>query len=249
MFPEDSKVYYKSEVQARDLFFCAFIRYSCSFSSDIFPVPSAALITPTKTANPPTTGRTRRWRPNRDTRIEDPPESAAKRPETRRRRKQQAKQRKIRWEHCLLCWSKAVPPIRPVSPSDDRSCISACFLQEKEVKRFDGAGYDKDLVEALERDIISQNPNVKWFVSLYCFSPAARRFVWSVTLNFSNLLLLWFHAFQFPNTEYFVYSNMMNHLFYINILRCLSVYFEENTVSRWKRFYARTVFSQQLSFW
>ncbi|KAI4801630.1 hypothetical protein KUCAC02_019512 [Chaenocephalus aceratus] len=35
-------------------------------------------------------------------------------------------------------------------------------VQEKEVKRFDGTGYDKDLVEALDRDIISQNPNVKW---------------------------------------------------------------------------------------
>uniref|UniRef100_A0A3B4YFH5 Katanin p60 ATPase-containing subunit A1 n=1 Tax=Seriola lalandi dorsalis TaxID=1841481 RepID=A0A3B4YFH5_SERLL len=35
-------------------------------------------------------------------------------------------------------------------------------VQEKEVKKFDGTGYDKDLVEALERDIISQNPNVKW---------------------------------------------------------------------------------------
>ncbi|XP_068609862.1 katanin p60 ATPase-containing subunit A1 [Brachionichthys hirsutus] len=34
--------------------------------------------------------------------------------------------------------------------------------QEKEVKKFDGTGYDKDLVDALERDIISQNPNVKW---------------------------------------------------------------------------------------
>lgn len=33
---------------------------------------------------------------------------------------------------------------------------------EKELK-FDGTGYDKDLVEALERDIISQNPNVKWY--------------------------------------------------------------------------------------
>ncbi|KAJ8385930.1 hypothetical protein AAFF_G00178920 [Aldrovandia affinis] len=31
-----------------------------------------------------------------------------------------------------------------------------------EVKKFDGTGFDKDLVEALERDIISQNPNVKW---------------------------------------------------------------------------------------
>ncbi|KAK2890537.1 hypothetical protein Q8A73_018837 [Channa argus] len=35
-------------------------------------------------------------------------------------------------------------------------------VQEKEVKKFDGSGCDKDLVEALERDIISQNPNVKW---------------------------------------------------------------------------------------
>ncbi|XP_041831792.1 katanin p60 ATPase-containing subunit A1 [Melanotaenia boesemani] len=34
--------------------------------------------------------------------------------------------------------------------------------KEKEVKKFDGTGYDKDLVEALERDIISQNPSVKW---------------------------------------------------------------------------------------
>ncbi|XP_037541990.1 katanin p60 ATPase-containing subunit A1 [Nematolebias whitei] len=34
--------------------------------------------------------------------------------------------------------------------------------KEKEVKKFDWTGYDKDLVEALERDIISQNPNVKW---------------------------------------------------------------------------------------
>ncbi|KAG9491916.1 hypothetical protein GDO78_000423, partial [Eleutherodactylus coqui] len=30
---------------------------------------------------------------------------------------------------------------------------------EHELKKFDGAGYDKDLVEALERDIISRNPN------------------------------------------------------------------------------------------
>ncbi|XP_053564450.1 katanin p60 ATPase-containing subunit A-like 1 [Bombina bombina] len=31
-----------------------------------------------------------------------------------------------------------------------------------EMRKFDGAGYDKDLVEALERDIISRNPNVHW---------------------------------------------------------------------------------------
>lgn len=32
------------------------------------------------------------------------------------------------------------------------------------MSKFDGTGYDKDLVEALERDIISQNPNVKWYI-------------------------------------------------------------------------------------
>ncbi|XP_067098468.1 katanin p60 ATPase-containing subunit A1 [Osmerus mordax] len=35
-------------------------------------------------------------------------------------------------------------------------------VADKEVKKFDGTGNDKDLVEALERDIISQNPSVKW---------------------------------------------------------------------------------------
>lgn len=42
-------------------------------------------------------------------------------------------------------------------------------VQEKEVKKFDGTGYDKDLVEALERDIISQNPNVRWYVFEFFF--------------------------------------------------------------------------------
>lgn len=36
--------------------------------------------------------------------------------------------------------------------------------EEKELKKNDWTGYDKDLVEALERDIISQNPNVRWWV-------------------------------------------------------------------------------------
>ena len=36
---------------------------------------------------------------------------------------------------------------------------------EKPVKsKFDPSGYDKDLVEALERDIVQTNPNVKWSV-------------------------------------------------------------------------------------
>lgn len=39
---------------------------------------------------------------------------------------------------------------------------SSTDISEPEPKKFDGTGYDKDLVEALERDIISQNPNVRW---------------------------------------------------------------------------------------
>lgn len=31
-----------------------------------------------------------------------------------------------------------------------------------ELKKFDGTGYDSDLVDALERDIISRNPNISW---------------------------------------------------------------------------------------
>ncbi|KAI4895184.1 hypothetical protein NFI96_023707 [Prochilodus magdalenae] len=31
-----------------------------------------------------------------------------------------------------------------------------------ELKKFDGTGYDNDLVEALERDIVSRNPNIHW---------------------------------------------------------------------------------------
>ncbi|XP_030638411.1 katanin p60 ATPase-containing subunit A1 [Chanos chanos] len=42
---------------------------------------------------------------------------------------------------------------------DDKSKAD---VSETEVKRFDRGGEDKDLVETLERDIISQNPNVKW---------------------------------------------------------------------------------------
>lgn len=37
---------------------------------------------------------------------------------------------------------------------------------EGEIPKFDGAGYDKDLVEALERDIVSRNPGIHWSVFL-----------------------------------------------------------------------------------
>ena len=32
-------------------------------------------------------------------------------------------------------------------------------------KKFDPTGYDKDLVENLERDIVQKNPNVHWYVN------------------------------------------------------------------------------------
>ncbi|KAL0967355.1 hypothetical protein UPYG_G00251200 [Umbra pygmaea] len=44
-------------------------------------------------------------------------------------------------------------------PKDDKLKAE---VSEKEIKKFDGQGCDKDLIEALERDIISQNPNVRW---------------------------------------------------------------------------------------
>ena len=39
---------------------------------------------------------------------------------------------------------------------------SPAAATEPETNKFYSTGYDKDLVEALERDIISQNPNVRW---------------------------------------------------------------------------------------
>lgn len=36
-------------------------------------------------------------------------------------------------------------------------------VSDGEIPKFDGAGYDKDLVEALERDIVSRNPSIHWY--------------------------------------------------------------------------------------
>lgn len=37
---------------------------------------------------------------------------------------------------------------------------------DAEQKKFDGTGYDSDLVDSLERDIVSRNPNVHWYGSI-----------------------------------------------------------------------------------
>ena len=33
-------------------------------------------------------------------------------------------------------------------------------------EKFDPAGYDKDLVENLERDIVQRNPNIHWYETM-----------------------------------------------------------------------------------
>lgn len=38
-------------------------------------------------------------------------------------------------------------------------------VSDGEIPKFDAAGYDKDLVEALERDIVSRNLSIHWLVS------------------------------------------------------------------------------------
>ncbi len=57
------------------------------------------------------------------------------------------------------------PAGRQSSHSDNKSQDSSKKKEqdEKEVKpKFDPSGYDKDLVESLERDILLRDPNVKW---------------------------------------------------------------------------------------
>ncbi|KAM9343374.1 katanin p60 ATPase-containing subunit A-like 1 [Pholidichthys leucotaenia] len=52
---------------------------------------------------------------------------------------------------------------RGPKPKDDKGKKEAREGQEDvEQKKFDGTGYDSDLVDSLERDIVSRNPNVHW---------------------------------------------------------------------------------------
>ncbi|NWS58546.1 KATL1 protein, partial [Chunga burmeisteri] len=45
---------------------------------------------------------------------------------------------------------------------DDKGKKIPHEVGDGEIPKFDGAGYDKDLVEALERDIVSRNPSIHW---------------------------------------------------------------------------------------
>uniref|UniRef100_A0AAY4EKP1 Katanin p60 ATPase-containing subunit A1 n=1 Tax=Denticeps clupeoides TaxID=299321 RepID=A0AAY4EKP1_9TELE len=48
----------------------------------------------------------------------------------------------------------------PRDPAAKKNCQDEAG--DGEPKKFDGTGYDNDLVDALERDIISRNPNIHW---------------------------------------------------------------------------------------
>ncbi|XP_014858830.1 PREDICTED: katanin p60 ATPase-containing subunit A-like 1 isoform X1 [Poecilia mexicana] len=51
---------------------------------------------------------------------------------------------------------------RAAKAKDDKQGKKVDPLAEGEQKKFDGTGYDSDLVDSLERDIVSRNPNVHW---------------------------------------------------------------------------------------
>ncbi|TWW81101.1 katanin p60 ATPase-containing subunit A-like 1 [Takifugu flavidus] len=51
---------------------------------------------------------------------------------------------------------------RGFKAKDDKGKKGAADPGDVELKKFDGAGYDSNLVDLLERDIVSRNPNVHW---------------------------------------------------------------------------------------
>uniref|UniRef100_A0A8C1JH45 Katanin p60 ATPase-containing subunit A1 n=2 Tax=Cyprinus carpio TaxID=7962 RepID=A0A8C1JH45_CYPCA len=51
------------------------------------------------------------------------------------------------------------PPPTPAEHSKKNAQEGAADVEQR---KFDGTGYDSDLVDALERDIVSRNPNIHW---------------------------------------------------------------------------------------
>ncbi|KAM7308840.1 katanin p60 ATPase-containing subunit A-like 1 [Ixodes scapularis] len=51
---------------------------------------------------------------------------------------------------------------KPRKDKDSKKEDGASKDKEPEEKRFDGTGYDHDLVDTLERDILQRNPSVRW---------------------------------------------------------------------------------------
>ncbi|KAI9563319.1 hypothetical protein GHT06_010777 [Daphnia sinensis] len=57
--------------------------------------------------------------------------------------------------------SKSAPPKGKESKSEENK-DEKIVEEENQERRFDGSGYDKDLVDMLERDIVQKDPNVHW---------------------------------------------------------------------------------------
>lgn len=55
---------------------------------------------------------------------------------------------------------------------------------EAEQKKFDATGHDSDLVDSLERDIVSRNPNVHWYGRIHRVLLYKHFTVWEVFFLF-----------------------------------------------------------------
>lgn len=56
-----------------------------------------------------------------------------------------------------------MPAFFAVTRSSCRSVFWVIFIDSLSLlSRFDGKGYDKELVDMLERDVLSLSPNVQW---------------------------------------------------------------------------------------
>ncbi|MXQ84796.1 hypothetical protein E5288_WYG016814 [Bos mutus] len=64
------------------------------------------------------------------------------------------------WPPPVPAEHKAPPQIRRPNREGRKNMQDG--TSDGEIPKFDGAAYDKDLVEALERDIVSRNPSVHW---------------------------------------------------------------------------------------
>jgi katanin p60 ATPase-containing subunit A1 len=59
-------------------------------------------------------------------------------------------------------WKGSNPSKKTAGSSDDEANGAVSFDDKKVVNPYPGLGYDRDLVEGLERDVLDRNPNVHW---------------------------------------------------------------------------------------
>lgn len=86
----------------------------------------------------------------------------------------------LKWEYMLLmqgCWIYLLYLMYLLNSEKIAIMILLPWIQgrrnpqeaagDADGKKFDGTGYDKDLVDVLEKDIISRNPNVHWYWNIF----------------------------------------------------------------------------------